>query len=35
MAIETEDIVNDGHYGEIGYKELADDIIKYIKNNYE
>jgi hypothetical protein len=35
MSIETEDIVKDGHYGEIGYKELADDIIKYIKNNYE
>ena len=35
MSIETENVVKDGHYGEIGYKELADDIIKYIKNNYE
>ena len=35
MSRETKNIVRDGHYGEMGYKELADDVIKYIKNNYE
>jgi hypothetical protein len=35
MSMESNDYVKDGHYGEVGYKELADDVIKYIKNNYE
>jgi hypothetical protein len=35
MSKESNNYVKDGHYGEVGYKELADDIIKYIKNNYE
>jgi hypothetical protein len=35
MFRETKSVVRDGHYGEVGYKQLADDVIKYIKNNYE
>ena len=35
MRKESKNVIKDGHYGEVGYKELADDVIKYIKNNYE
>jgi hypothetical protein len=31
MSMESDDYVKDGHYGEVGYKELADDIIKHLK----
>ena len=30
MSIESNGIVQDGHYGETGHKELADEIIDYI-----
>jgi hypothetical protein len=30
MDVETGGIVKDGHYGEVGHKELADEIIEYL-----
>ena len=30
MSQESDNIVKDGHYGEVGYRELADDILKYL-----
>jgi len=33
MSVESDNYVKDGHYGEVGYRELADDIIKYLKTN--
>ena len=30
MSKETANVVRDGHYGEVGYKELANDILKYL-----
>lgn len=30
MSNESSNIVKDGHYGEVGYRELAEDIIKYL-----
>lgn len=30
MSKETDMVVRDGHYGEVGYRELANDILKYL-----
>ncbi len=30
MSVESDGIVKDGHYGEVGHKELADEIVEYL-----